>query len=149
MGVSCNKAVLLAELAEAADVHVLTDNSDLGIKSVLDGLAFLILPGLSQECIDISCLCLQSLCSNLCNIGAELLILCNEVGLGVDLDSNSLLAVLCLADHDDTLCSDTAGLLLCGGLSVLSEELYCLIDISIGSGQGLLAVHHAGTGNLS
>ena len=149
MGVAGNKALLLLHLLEAADLHVLTDNGDLSGQSLIYGLAGVKLPGLSQESVNVSCAGLQCLLCHLCHIALEFLILSHEISLSVNLNCYGLLAVLGNLQHNDTLCCDSAGLLLSGSQSLLSQELYSLVHITLGSGQGLLAVHHSGTGHLS
>ena len=120
MDVGYNNTVLLYNLFEAADVHVLTDDGDLGRQSLFYGQGLVCCPLLSHEGIHVCCGSGQSLCCNLCNVSLEFCILCNEVGLSVNLNNNCLLLVLGQSGCYDTLSCDTASLLLCAGKSFLS-----------------------------
>ena len=77
----------------------------------------------------------------------ELLVLGDEIGLGVDLDHHAH------AVHDGgvshTLGGDAAGLLLRGGQALLTQILDSLVHVAVGLGERLFAVHHAHAGHLA
>ncbi|MCY1286400.1 hypothetical protein D9M70_353690 [compost metagenome] len=72
-----------------------------------------------------------------------------EVGLGVDFDDDGGLVVGSDLDGDRAFSGDVAGLL--GGLDGTSgaHVVDGLLDVAIGGGQGLLAIHHAEAGTLA
>ena len=80
------------------------------------------------------------------NKADEISVLADEVGLGVDLDHNADLLIVVYHSADDTLGSNTAGLLGSSGQALFTQELDRLFYIAVGSGQGLFAVHHAAAG---
>ena len=115
-----NNTVLLYNLFETTDVHVLTNDGDLGRQSLFHGQSLVCCPLLFHECVHVCCGGSQSLCCNLCNVSLELSVLCNEVSLSINLNNNCLLLVLGHSGCYDTLSCDTACLLLCAGKSFLS-----------------------------
>ena len=149
MDVGSYETVLLLNLSETTDVHVLADNSDLGSKCLLYSQSRVFLPLLCQELINIFCSSLNSLSCYVCYVGLEFLVLCNEVSLSIYLYNNSLVVVIDQAGIYNTLCCDTASLLLCACKAFLSQPVNSCVHISLGSCQGLLAVHHASAGHFS
>ena len=89
MNVGLYETVLVFQNFESSDVHVLTDGGDHGGKLLLYGKRSVTLPGLLHEAFDILCFCIQCLCGHFGNIVSEYLVLCNEVGLGVNFYENT------------------------------------------------------------
>ena len=79
----------------------------------------------------------------------EEIVLGDEVALGVDLDDGADAAVGADPGVSHALGGYAAGLLLRGGEALLAQPLYGLVDVAVGLGEGLLAVHHADTGHLT
>src|SRR5690606_22679145 len=77
----------------------------------------------------------------------EVLVLGDEVGLGIDLDQHGLVASL--RQHDAALGGDATGLLVGLGQAGLAEELHGGVDVAGVLGERLLALHHAGAGALA
>ena len=77
----------------------------------------------------------------------ELLVLGDEVGLGVDLDHNAHAVDGGGISH--ALGSDAAGLLLRSGQTLFTQDLDSLVKIAVGLGQSLLTIHHAHAGGLA
>src|SRR5699024_4542434 len=77
----------------------------------------------------------------------ELVVLGNEVGLGIDLDDNSAVIKSNRVNH--ALGSDTASLLGGGSQPLLAQDLNCLLEVAVSLGQSLLALHHAAVGLLA
>ena len=149
MDVRRYESVLLLNLFETTNVHVLTDYCDLCCKSLFYSLGGIQCPRLSHECIDISCGGVQCLCSNICYISTEFLILCYEVSLSIYFYCNCFLSVLRQSGSYDTLCCNTACFFLCGCQTFFTQEIYCCFHITFGSCQCFLAVHHTCTSHLS
>src|SRR5699024_10719238 len=117
-----HKAVLSRYLRETTDRKILADNRDLVSQSVLYGLGLIQVPLLSQERIQICRIGSQRLLRNRLNVCLEILVLCHEIGLRVNLYDRCLL--IAVGYHTaKSLSRDTACLLLSLGLSVLSQEL--------------------------
>ena len=143
-----DESVLFLDLLKAADRELLADDCDHFNESIVDSLIRLIFPLLSEECIHVLCIAVKSLLCDLVNIGAELLILSDEIRLGVDFDDGCLvIAVLC--NPCKTFCRDAVSLLGCLHRTVLTEILNGCIDIAVCLGERLLAVHHAGAADFS
>src|SRR5690606_14941458 len=79
--------------------------------------------------------------------GDEVLVLGDEVGLGVDLDDSR--AVARLRERDAALGGDAVGLLVGLGQAGLAQRLGGGVDVAAGLGERLLALHHAGAGALA
>src|SRR5690606_8278818 len=77
----------------------------------------------------------------------EVLILGDEVGLGVDLDDRG--AVALRREGNAALGGDAVGLLVGLGQARLAQRLGGGVDVAAGLGEGLLALHHAGAGALA
>ncbi len=107
------------------------------------------MPFLSQESIDVGCLGGQSLICNSLYIVTEFLVLCNEVGLRVNLYGYCTLAVLSYNVNYDTLSCDSVGFLLSLCKTFLSQELNGFVHIAVVSVRSLFAVHHACAGHFS
>ena len=149
MSVGSDESVLFLNLSKSTDVHVLADYCDLSCKSLFYSLGCIKCPCLSKESIDISCCCVKCLCCNICNIALELLVLCNEVCLSINLNNDCFLSILCYQSFAKTLCCDTACFLLCCSKTLLTQELNCFIHITICRCKSFLTIHHSGAGHLS
>ena len=113
MDIGSNETVLLLYLLKTADIHVLTDDGDLGGQSLFYGHGRILFPFLFHKCIHICCAGVQSLGCNVSCVGLELLVLCHEVCLSVYLYNYCALLVCGKGCNNDTLCCDTASLLSC------------------------------------
>ena len=134
-------------LDASADVHVFADLCDLSDEDFTDSAFFAVGHILDALCADL--FCIQRDVGQLFDEFDEFFVLCDEVGLGVDLDSCGCGAVCCERHSYEAFGSDTAGLLGCLRESVFSQIVDCLIDVAFGSNEGLLAVHHAGAGHFT
>ena len=116
---------------ETADLDVLLDDQDEVLQSLIDGLAAL---GLAcHQSLDISGVLLHDDLGSLLDEGNELVVLGDEVGLGVD--------------HAHS--SNTASLLGSGSQTTLAQDLDCLLEVAVSLGQSLLALHNAAVGLLA
>ena len=70
----------------------------------------------------------------------ESVVLCNKVGLRVDLDHCGGVFVIGKKDIDNTFGCDTVSLLCSYGKSLLTKNLYSLVEISARLGESLLAL---------
>ena len=77
----------------------------------------------------------------------ELLVLGDEIGLGIDLDHRALLAVD--GDADQAFGGGAAGLLGGGGEALGAQPVDGGFHVAAGLAERLLAVHHAGAGALA
>ena len=136
--------VLALDAHNATDFELFADNCCHGIELVLNGL---VTHGGCEERLKIGCARSNGCCENLvCEVN-ELLVLCNEVGFGVDLDEN--------ANAIGNLSDQKAG--GCLTIFALGERLQTLqandfeslFSIAISLGQSLLHVHHACAGLLT
>ena len=149
MDIGLNEAILLVHLPEAADVHVLSDDGDHAGELLLHGEGGIARPGLCKESLEICRAGGECLLCDLCDIVAELLVLCDKIGLCIDLNDNRVVSALGDKRLYHTLSRDSSGLLLCAGQSLLAKEVDRLLHISLGRRKSLLAVHHSGAGCLS
>ena len=134
---------------ETADGDFLTDLGDCGINSSVNGHILILDIGLSHHLFNG---CGIELC-NLLRKGTdevfEIVGLCNEVGLAVDLDDDANAALLADKAIYDALCCNT-GCFLCGcRKALLTKIIHCLIHIAVAFLESLFAVHHACTGHLA
>ena len=135
----------LGEAGEAANVDVLADNEDLVVLLVLNGLAVAV--GLSVKLLDVRGILLRDNGGDALDVLVKELVLGDEVGFGVYLNGDA--DAVDYGGEGNALGGYTAGLLLSGGETLLAEPLNGLVDISIGLGKGLLALHHAYAGHLA
>ena len=112
MNIGRNETVLLCNLFETTDAHVLTDDGDFRRKSFLNSKALICCPLLVHKCVHICRCCCKSLSCYLSNVCLELSVLSNEVCLSVNLNDNSFLLVCCHSCVNDTLSCDTSSFLL-------------------------------------
>ena len=146
--VAADEALSGLDLRESADGELLADDSRHLDELVVHSLRIVFFPGLSQESVDVCSRGMQRLCRDLLDVGAELLVLRNEVGLGVDFDDSRLLIVV-RSDAAEAFRRDPVSLLLGLHDAVLAEPFDRLVHVAVRLGEGLLAVHHAGAGHLS
>ena len=106
-------------------------------------------PSDSQECIDISGCCFQSLVTDLCNIISEFLVLGYEVRLRVDFHCNSLFLIVGDFQHDNAFRRNTSGFFLSGGFAVLTQIFDRFFKIAVRLAKGFFAVHHSGAGKFT
>ena len=149
MDIGLDETVLFLELTEATDVKLLTDHGNHRGELFLDRERRICRPRLCEEALEVRCIGVQRLLRNLADIGSELLVLRDKVGLCVHFDRNALLAVLADKHSNHTLGCDAARLLLRACESLLTEELDCLFHVALNCRESLLAVHHACAGELS
>ena len=132
---------------ETADLDVLLDDQDEVLQSLIDGLAAL---GLAcHQSLDISGVLLHDDLGGLLDEGNELVVLGDEVGLGVDLDDDAHLALGAVISVDHALGSHAACLLGGGSQTTLTQDLDRLLEVAVSLGQSLLALHHAAVGLLA
>ena len=140
MCIGRDEAVCFLDSCETADLKVLADRSDLLCKKSLKILARL--DFLSKECFHIRCICRHDSLSDLSDEVLELLVLCDKVCLRVDFDCDSFLLIFRNNCKAEAFRGDSVRLLLCLHLSVLSQELDCLLHVAVCLREGFLAVHH-------
>ena len=101
----------------------------------------------SIQSIHISRLASNNVLSNLLYQCQEVLVLGNEVSLGVNLNDASSLAIG--SSSYNTLGSNAASLLSSLGNTLLTEIINSLVLVALALNQSLLAVHHACASNLA
>src|SRR5699024_5789164 len=79
----------------------------------------------------------------------EVRILCNKVGLRVDLDDRAYAALIAYGRADNALSRNTVRLLGSLGETLLTQQLDRLVKVAVRLGQRLLAVHHAYVGHFT
>ena len=144
MDVSHGGAALKA--GEAADLDVLADDQDHLLLLLGNGQVGAVVLALHQS-IQVGGSLLGNGGGHALDEVDELLVLAHEVSLSVDLDHHAG-----AVDHggiSHALGSDTAGLLGGGGHALLTQPLDSLVHVAVGSGQCLLAIHHAHAGHLA
>ena len=146
MDVSSQLASLGSVALEATEGQLLTDGSNSLGHNLSNSLAIQL--G-SIQSIDISRLGSNDVLSNLLNQCLEVVILSNEVSLGVDLNDTCSVALLAESSSYNTLRSDTASLLSSLSDTLLTQPVNSLVLVAFGLNQSLLAVHHASAGNLA
>ena len=130
---------------EAADVHVLTDGEDHILELAFNGeVGVKILE--SKKSFNICGLVAENSRENTLYELLESVVLCNKVGLRVDLDHCGGVFVIGKKDIDNTFGCDTVSLLCGYGKALLTKNLYSLVEISARLGESLLALHHAAAG---
>ena len=129
---------------EAADLDVLANDQDLVLQGSLDGVVAHLA---GQQSVHVSGILLNHNSGHVLHEGLEQLVLGHEVGLGVDFQNNTHVALNSGVDH--ALGGDTASLLLSSGQALLTQVLDSLFEVAAGLGQRLLAVHHAAAGLLA
>ena len=136
----------LGEDSKAADLDVLADNEDHLLLLLLNSqVGAVVLAG--HEGLQISRLVGGHSSSNALHEVHKLLVLANEVGLGIDLDHNAHAINHSGIGH--ALGSYAAGLLGRSSQTFFAQELNGLVHIAIGSGQSLFAVHHTYAGHFA
>ena len=139
---------VLAVTDEAADLQVLADGHDLlgqglGHGQLTAGVLAV------HERLDIRGIVLQNDLADILDESDEQIALCAEVGLAVDLDNGADAALGADLGICHAFRCDAAGLLCSLCKALFAEPLNCLIHITVGLGQGLLAVHHADVCHLT
>ena len=134
---------------ETTNLHVLADYCNLSSQSFVYSFGCIKFPCLSQECIDICCLCFQSLLSNLCNVCLEFFVFSNEVSFSIYFYSDSFFGIFCNFQHYDTFCCDSACFFLCSCKTFFSQEFHSLVHITFGSCKSFLTVHHTSAADFS
>ena len=132
---------------ETANLDVLLDDEDQVLQSLVHGLAGLGLA--SHQSLNVSRVLLHDDLSCLLDESNELVVLGDEVGLSVDFDDDADLALRAVLRVDHALSSSTACLLCSGSQTTLTQDLDCLLEVAVGLGQCLLALHHAAVGLLA
>ena len=141
MCIGCDESVVSCDSCKSADLQVLADCSDMLCNELCHCLA--VFKCCSKKSVNVSCVCSHDLLSDSLNKCLELLILGNEVCLGVNLNCDCLFAVCGYESLAETFCSDSVSLLGCLHLAVLTKEVDCLFHVAFACCKSLLAVHHA------
>ena len=113
MDVGSNKTILFCYFLKTADVHVLTDDGDLGRQSLFYSQSLIFCPLFSHEAVHISCRRSQCLSSYICYVCLELSVLSNEVCLSIYFYYYSSLLISGHCGINDTLSCNTSSLLSC------------------------------------
>ena len=136
----------LIKTVKAADLDVLTNGEHLLLQRFLHG-QIAHLAGLKRLNVRRS-----FLHDNAGQIGNKLLevrILCNKVGLRVDLDDRAYAALIAYGRADNTLSRNTVRLLGSLGETLLTQQFDRLVEVAVRLCQRLLAVHHAYVGHFT
>ena len=149
MDVRSYKSVLLLNLFETTNVHVLTDHCDLSCKSLFYSLGCIKCPCFSKESIDICCGSSKCLCCNICNIVLEFFVFSNEICLRVNFYNNCVLLIISNKSLAKTFCCNTACFFLSCSKTFFTQEFYCFVHIAFCSCKSFLTIHHSGTGHFS
>ncbi len=80
---------------------------------------------------------------------AEVFVLGDEVGFGVDLDEDMAPSLFVALEHDSAFGRDARSLLVGFRLALLAEQLGRVVDVAAGVDQRLLAIHHPRAGTLA
>ena len=145
MGVANVYGALVVTL-EAADLQIFADGQNLLLQSAFNGY---VAHFSSLQSVQI-CRILSD--NNLCYVRSELLevsVLCNEVGLRVYFYDCSSAALVADLDAYDALSSNAASLLSSLCQTLLTQDLNCLVEVTVSFGQCLLAIHHTNIGLLA
>ena len=133
---------------KAADLEILAELQEDLLECFLNGH---ILAGelCSLQCIEVSRVDIEDGLSQALAEADEFLVLCNEVGLRVDLNDCAC-GVVRIGDCDNSAFrSDAVSFLCLVGKTLLTEDDDCLLDIAVCLSQSLLAVHEADAGGLA
>ena len=126
---------------KTADLDVLLDDQDQGLQGIVhSAVAHLA----AHQGLHVGGILVSDNTGQVLGEFHELLVLGNEVGLGVDLDHDGAVRERNRVDH--TLGSNAASLLAGGGQALLAQDLNGLLEIALRLGQSLLAFHHAAVG---
>ena len=130
----------VVKCSETTNLDVLTDCEDLLVEHLGNcevALGILAL-GKSLNCIGLA---LEDSCCDTCAELLELLVLCDKVCLGVDLNYHSL-TVICNICIYHTLGCNTACLLGCRCKTLFSEECYSAVKITVALCKSFFTIHH-------
>mmetsp|Transcript_12806 Transcript_12806/g.36162 ORF Transcript_12806/g.36162 Transcript_12806/m.36162 type:complete len:476 (-) Transcript_12806:235-1662(-) len=122
--------------------------SNLGNKSLSSGLKALSVNLLSHQVFNTARSHGSGGSCNAVAVCQECGVLSDEISLAVDFNHNGL-AITSSADRNLTLSSNTGSLLVGLGQSLLAQEFSGNLLVTSRFGQGLLAVHHTGTGEVT
>ena len=131
---------------KAADLDVLADDQDLLLEHLLHSQAGLAV-GEGHEGLHVHRTPLGHHIAHVLGELFELVVLCHEVGLSVDLHQGSAVGEHFGIRH--ALGSDAAGLLLGSSQALLPQELNGLVHVAVGLCQCFLAVQHAHASHLA
>ena len=146
--VDVGHAHALVVAGESAYLDVLADDQDLVVLLLKHGLlAAGVLAG--EQGVQIGGRVLRNDLGHVLDVLDEEVVLRDEVALGIDFDYGAHAALGADVSVSHALSGYAAGLLLGGGEALLTEPLNGLVDVAVGLGEGLLAVHHADTGHLA
>ena len=129
----------------AAERLVLADRRDVVGQDFLHGAAVRI--GGAEKRADIRRAAVQRQLGDVADERLELLVLGDEIGLGVDLDDRALGALD--GNADEALGGGAAGLLGGGGETLGAEPVDAGLHVAIVLHQRLAAIHHARAGALA
>ena len=138
-------AMLDRDRLHPADRLVLTDRRDVAGQLVGDRAAARIVGGLER--VDIVAAAVQRDLRHVADEVLELLVLGDEIGLGIDLDGHALRAGD--GNADEALGRGAARLLGSRGKALGAQCVDRRLDIAAAFVERLLAIHHAGAGALA
>src|SRR5690606_30327670 len=132
---------------EPADVDLLADLAG----HVGDGLAerAAALEGERVQRVEVGGALAEDEVGDLVGESGEVLVARDEVGLGVDLDDHAEGLVVSRGGGDDALGGLAVGALVGDLLTLLAEDLDGGVEVAVGFGEGLLAVHHPDAGAVA
>ena len=139
-------AEAVGEEREAADADVLADDEDHLLLLLLNGELGAGIFALHKS-VEVGGLAVGDSLGDALDKVDKLLVLGDEVGLGVDFDDDA--GAVDDGGVSHTLGGYAAGLLLGGGEALLAQPLNGLVHVSISGGEGLFAVHHADAGHFT
>ncbi len=132
---------------EASYLDIFTDLGNKRLAGFLDGLAAIDIK--RGELFDRARLVRGDGREHRISEGLKVIVLGDEIGLGVDFEYRRGLAVVADADLDRAVGGDAAGLLVGLGGAGFAHQFGGGLDIAIGFDQRFFAFHHARTGTLA
>ena len=144
MDVSCNSAeTSILEDSESSDGSILTDVSDSFLLEELNCLGRIACKRLCHEFFNRSRLLLDDVINYCIAEALEVVCVCSEVCLNVDLNKDTALLIVSDLSDNSTLGSNSGRLLLSLSHTLFTEPALSLLDVAVALDKSLLAVHNA------
>ena len=142
-----NASVVSSNFLKSSDVKVFSDHCDFLYESVFYSFCCICCPSFCHERIHICRFGINDLIYNCLYKSLKFIVLCNEVCLRVYFyDCSFVVFYNCFYN---TFRCDSSSFFLSFCLSVLSEEFYCRIHISVCFRESFFTVHHSRSGHFS
>src|SRR5574344_1929019 len=128
---------------------MLSDISDCLLLVNLNGLALITEKRRCHKCLNIRRLSVDDVCSDIIGKLLELVCICSEISLDVNLNKNACLHVIGNLRDYRTLCGNSRRLLLSLGHALLTKPCLGLLNITIARYKSFLAIHDAAISQLT